>query len=285
MPQQPSDSSSMNWPLWQRQIKAIVRLELRRNVFAPRGLWVFFLAFAPALVAGAHSAIETVRPHACSIERDTVVLAWVFQLFYVRVALFFGSLGIFVRLFRGEMTEQTLHYYLLAPLRREVMLVGKYLAGILGSAVLFVVGGATSFVLLYLHHGARITPFLIDGSGFAQLGAYLGVLVLGSIGYGAVFLATNVAFKNPALFAIAFFGWEAINGMLPAALQWLSVTFYLKPLFPMAPPVVGISGLFTVVVEPIPVWLSVVCVISFSFVAVTLGALRVRTVEIDQAAD
>ena len=38
-------------------------------------------------------------------------------------------MGIFSNLFRGEMLEKTLHYYYLTPLRRELLVAGKYLGG------------------------------------------------------------------------------------------------------------------------------------------------------------
>jgi ABC-type transport system involved in multi-copper enzyme maturation permease subunit len=279
------NSFSEPWPLWRRQILAIWRLEIGRNLFAPIGLWVFFLAFAPAVIAGAHSVREALRPGACSFAHDTEILALIFQLFYLRLAFFFGCLGIFVRLFRGEMVDRTLHYHLLAPLRREVLVVGKFLAGSLGSATVFVAGGATTFTLMYAHHGSDATAFLLHEQGLLHLGAYLGVTVLGCLGYGAVFLALSLIFKNPVLAAVVFLGWESIAGMLPAALQYLSVAFYLKPLFPVEAPVVGFSGLFTVVVEPIPVWLAVVCLLLYSLAVVTVAAVRIRYVEIDQGTD
>ena len=63
------------------------------------------------------------------------------QFYYIRLGVFFGCLGIFSRLIRGEMVERSLHFYLLAPLRREVLLLGKYVAGSISSVMLF--GAAT----------------------------------------------------------------------------------------------------------------------------------------------
>ena len=54
----------------------------------------------------------------------------IFQLFFVRLVVFFGCFGIFTYLVRGEMLERSLHFYFLAPLRRDVFVVGKYLAGV-----------------------------------------------------------------------------------------------------------------------------------------------------------
>ena len=63
------------------------------------------------------------------ISDDTAVLAGVVQLYYIRLGIFFGCLGIFSRLIRGEMIERSLHYYLLSPVRREVILLAKFFAG------------------------------------------------------------------------------------------------------------------------------------------------------------
>ena len=63
-----------------------------------------------------------------------MVFAAMFQFFYLRAAIFFGCMGIFSNLFRGEMLEKTLHYYYLTPMRRELLVAGKYLAGPVGGA-------------------------------------------------------------------------------------------------------------------------------------------------------
>ena len=47
--------------------------------------------------------------HAESRE-DRTVYAGIFQFFYLRLAIFFGCLGIFMNLFRGEMLDKTLHF-------------------------------------------------------------------------------------------------------------------------------------------------------------------------------
>src|SRR5262249_30292379 len=48
-------------------------------------------------------------------EDDRAVFAGIFQYFYLRLAIFFGCLGIFMYLFRGEMSNRTLHFWFLAP--------------------------------------------------------------------------------------------------------------------------------------------------------------------------
>ncbi len=55
---------------------------------------------------------------------------------YLRLAIFFGCLGIFMYLFRGEMSNRTLHFWFLAPARREVLLAGNDAAGLIALAAI-----------------------------------------------------------------------------------------------------------------------------------------------------
>jgi hypothetical protein len=64
-----------------------------------------------------------------SLQQVSLIFATIFQFYFLRLAVFFGCAGIFMNLFRGEMLDKSLHFYLLTPMRREVLLAGKYLAG------------------------------------------------------------------------------------------------------------------------------------------------------------
>ena len=65
-----------------------------------------------------------------------IVLAGIVQFYYIRLGVFFGCLGIFSRLIRGEMIERSLHFYLLAPVRREILLLAKFAAGSISALLL-----------------------------------------------------------------------------------------------------------------------------------------------------
>src|SRR5450432_1591028 len=45
-------------PMWWAQIRAVIRLEIRKTFFAKRGLWIYLLALAPVALFLAHSLIE-----------------------------------------------------------------------------------------------------------------------------------------------------------------------------------------------------------------------------------
>ena len=105
------------WSLWWLQARRVARIELRRNLLAKRAWWIYFLAFVPTVIILIHLLKE--RHPAFDMAQDTTILAGIVQFYYVRLGIFFGCLGIFSRLIRGEMIERSLHFYLLSPVRRS----------------------------------------------------------------------------------------------------------------------------------------------------------------------
>jgi ABC-type transport system involved in multi-copper enzyme maturation permease subunit len=267
------------WRLWGTQLNAIVRLETRRNLFSWRGAWVYFLAFAPTLIIFVHTVASNARSYD-SLEDDTRVLAAIFQFYYVRIAIFFGALGIFARLIRGEMIERSLHYALLAPVRREVLLIGKFVAGCVRSLLLFETAVMTSFFLLYAHHGNAGWQYIFDGQGLSQILSYSTITALACLGYGSIFLLFSMLLKNPAPAALMLMGWEFISSVLPPLLQRFSISAYLKHLMPVTVPVRGIFALLTVNTEPIPAWLAVVGSLLLTTAVLAVSCWRMRTLEI-----
>jgi len=267
-------------PLRRRQVWAAMSLELRRIFTAWGSLGLLLLASAPPLVIAAHAAAG----RGCRLDEETLILAGIVQLYYVRVGIFFGCLVIFVRLLRGELAERTLHYSFLAPVRREMLVVGKFLAGALTTIAVFGTGILASFSLMYAHFAAG-PDFVLHGPGLAHLRAYLLVAVLACLGYGAVFLALSLLLRNPIVPAVVVFFWEGLNGALPVWLKRFSVTYYLKPLFPVELPVPGILGLFTVVAEPTPAWLAVTGLLVFAALVLAFACWRVRRLEVLYSSD
>jgi ABC-type transport system involved in multi-copper enzyme maturation permease subunit len=271
------------WELWTRQIAAILRMDLRKNFLSRRGIWIYLLAFAPVAVIALHVILD--RHSIDSIRLDTEVLAGIFQLFYLRFGIFFGCLGIFTWLFRGEIIEKSLHYYLLAPVRREVLLVGKFIGGLLTSATLFGLGVFLSFSLTYLHFGAAGEYYVFNGPGMGELLAYLGVTLLACIGYGSFFLTLSLMMKNPVIPAILVLGWETFTPILPSLVQRFSITYYLKQLCPVSIPAQGLMALFTVVSEPVSTFAAILGPIVLAVLVLLLACKFVRRLEISYVAE
>jgi hypothetical protein len=169
-------------------------------------------------------------------EEDRAIFAGIFQYFYLRLFIFFGCLGIFMNLFRAEMSNRTLHFWLLAPARREVLLAGKYAAGLIASSTIF--GGGTLLALaamIWPHDAVEIQAYW-NASGMSHVFWYGAAAVLGCVGYGSVFLAIGMYVRNPIIPAAVLLAWEGVNGILPHVLQKMSVLYYLQSLCPVPAP-------------------------------------------------
>jgi ABC-type transport system involved in multi-copper enzyme maturation permease subunit len=265
------------WELWWIQAYRLTRIELRRNLFSWKATWIYFLAFVPTVIIFVHLLVD--HPVSEMID-DTNVLAGIIQLYYIRLGVFFGCLGIFTRLIRGEMIERSLHFYLLSPVRREVLLLSKFVAGSITAVLLFASATVLDFAFMYLGFGAAGRDYIFNGPGLGQLGAYLAIIVLACLGYGAVFLLLSMMFKNPTPAAMLVLGWEAINPVLPSLLQKLSVASYLRHLMPVAVASDGIFALLTVQTEPVSAWAATVGLVLLIAAVLSYSCYRIRTLEI-----
>ena len=350
--------------LWLAQIASVMRLELKKSFFARRGLWIYLLAFGPALIYLIH-AVDVTRDHEhrqallkshpvetsalqlveagmpeervlsilgepyqrdtfrfgrrqmnaytvlhytdgdsdysfgivngvvgrinhqdrCNVQKDSAIFATVFQFFYLRLAVFFGCVGIFMNLFRGEMLDKSLHFYLLSPMRREVLLAGKYLAGLFAAVVIFTLGTALQIAALSWHFEPGQVAAYMHATGWSDILSYLGVTALACAGYGSIFLAAGLVFKNPIIPATGVMLWEGINLFLPGVLKKISVIYYLQALCPtVAAPESDINPLLRLLIssaEPPAAWLALTGLAIVTLAVLAVAGLRARRLEIN----
>jgi ABC-type transport system involved in multi-copper enzyme maturation permease subunit len=275
MPNARPGSNRSAWPIWRAQIAAIMRLEIRKNFLGKRGVLIYLLVFGQVLLAAvAFPQLPTIRGN---IGEANMVGANMYEGVILRTVVFFGCAWIFMNLFRGEMVDKSLHYYLLAPVRREVLLAGKYISGLLVSIVLFTIATVGTLFFLYLAVGSPAnTQYLFHGPGLIQVLSYVEITWLAAAGYGAFFLIVGLFFRNPIIPAILIYGWEWINFLLPPVLKKISIIHYLHSLTPV--PVS--EGPFALVAEPTPGWLSITGLLVVCVVVLLLAAVRIRRLEI-----
>jgi len=263
-----------------------MRIDLRKTFFAKRGLWIYFLALAPEIPMIGHWLIPTHGPND-TLGQDVQIFAGIFQFFYLRVAIFFGCVGIFSNLFRGEMMDKSLHYYLLAPVRREVLVAGKFLSGLTAAIVIF--GGSTilQFPAMFWHHGRELmNAYMFQGPGMSHLISYVIAATLACVGYGSLFLAAGVLFRNPLIPAALLLVWEGINGFLPALLKKFSIIYWLQSICPIPMPAQNAGGrgnilaLLVIDIDPAPAVIAIANLLLISAFVIVWAALRARKLEI-----
>lgn len=359
--------------LWWTQVKAVIRLELKKTFFAKRGLWIYAVAALPVLIFIAYAVAMSNQQHrtariaresekqlsyqdlrsvktgmtrdevvtilgkppldfhwtehrptgpgsiediaherfqysdgqndlfvdllndkvesvnvqdAYNLGQDAIMFAGVFQFFFLRLAIFFGCLGIFMNLFRGEVLDRSLHFYFLSPIRREVLMAGKFLAGFLATCTIFVTSEILQTLAFLWHFNPHTRDlYLYHHHGLEHAAIYVGVTVLACIGYGAFFLVAGMLFRNPIIPAAAILVWEFINPFLPSLLKQFSVIYYLKSLCPVEVPVSpGTPSLLALLISnanPVSAPLAIVGILVVACIALFVSSVQVKRMEIN----
>jgi ABC-type transport system involved in multi-copper enzyme maturation permease subunit len=271
-----------SWSLWTRQIVAIMSLEIRKNFLGRRALLLYLIAGLPIVLLSMLALFPPPTREMETFSQLSQVYAAVYGGLILRTLIFFGCAWVFMNLFRGEVVDRSLHYYFLAPVKREVLVVGKYLSGLAATVLLFSITTVGSMLILYFWlFPTESKTYFLAGAGAGQLLSYLGVTILACIGYGAVFLIVGLRFRNPIIPGLLLYGWEWINFLLPPLLKKISVIHYLQSLVPVHMS----EGPFAVLVEPTPALIAVPSLLVFTCIVLFLAGLHIRRMEINYAGD
>jgi ABC-type transport system involved in multi-copper enzyme maturation permease subunit len=272
--------SAGSWTRWRRQAWAVARHELGRALLGRRVLPVLLLVAMPLSLAGLR-ALFLPGSQRADLSHSTADFAQMFALFHLRFVVFFACALLFAKLFRGEILERSLHYSLLAPVRREVLVAGKYVGGVIAAWLVLLSTTALTFVLFHLPHGAAGIQQLLSPTGASHLAGYLAVVALACCAYGALFLLAGLYFGNPMVPGLLFLGWEVATPFLPPALKALSVVHYLSSLLPV-PPSLGPLALLS---RPIDPWLAGLGLLAATAVLLVLAVRKARRLEVTYAAE
>jgi ABC-type transport system involved in multi-copper enzyme maturation permease subunit len=271
------------WRMRARQTAAVVGLELGRLVRGRRLIAVYLLNLLPVLALVAAVIVQKLvvgRP----IDSGNLAtgFAVLFSTFMMRCMIFFSCVAVFVQLLRGEVMEKTLHYYLLSPVRREVVIVGKFVAGLIAVTVLCCASVLASHLLTFSRlGGAGAGNYYSTGPGVAHLLSYLAATVLACIGYGAVFTLLGVLLRNPMIPALLLLGWEGVLFLMPQFLKQLSVAHYVTSLVPVR----MAAGPLAVLAEPTSPLTGAARLLALALVAILIAARQARHLETSYATD
>lgn len=277
---QTPETGSSSWGLWLRQVRAIVSLELEKNFFGRRSILIYLIAGLPLLPAIIFAFVP-LNPNDINFNDLSKIYAFLYHNLILRTVVFFGCAWIFMNLFRGELVDRSLHYYFLSAVRREVLVTGKYISGLITSMVLFTATTVLAMLLFYFpHFYSQSVRFFTDGLGFNHLLAYAGITMLACVGYGAFFLVVGLFVRNPVIPALLLYGWEWLNFLLPPLLKKISIIHYLNSMMPMPASAFISEGPFAVVAEPTPAWISIPSMLLLTVVVLIIAAYRTRHMEI-----
>jgi ABC-2 type transport system permease protein len=147
-------------------------------------------------------------------------------LIYVRFLV--PVLGVFygTSLIADEVDDKTITYLFTRPIRRSAVIIGKYLAYLICTALLLLPSVVVLFFLVVPIGRGRTV-----GEMFPLLLNDLGMLAVGLAAYGAVFAFIGARLKRPLLVGLLFaLGWEPAVGITPGYVKRLTVAYYLQAL-------------------------------------------------------
>ncbi len=282
------NTSGLDWGLIARQIAGILRLELRRNLLSRRSFGLYFLAFSPVglfVIWALSPATEVLSGPAEAVAQ---VFAPIFGGFppiflgYLPTIIFLSALITFMSLFRSEILEHSLHYYYLTPVRRWVLVTGKYCSALISACCVFSVSTTLLFLLICIPFGlGDASQYILQGPGLGYLTTYIGLAIMACIGYGAVFLLLGLFFRNAIVPAAFIWAWESINFILPSLLQKISVIHYIRTLYPIPLP----EGWLAVTTDATSPWMSVPGLLIFTALVLTFAGWRAGRMEVNYEGD
>ncbi|HEY6806705.1 MAG TPA: hypothetical protein VI306_24210 [Pyrinomonadaceae bacterium] len=281
MPVKTSISSS-NWSLWLRQIAAILRLEVEKNFLGRRSFLIYLITFLPLFPLLVLAVLTPPGNEWKDFNKYATIYGFLYNGLILRTVVFFGCAWIFMNLFRGELIDRSLHYYFLSAVRRDVLLIGKYISGLITSMVLFTSLTVVAMLLLYFpRFSSQSMRFFLEGQGLTQILTYAGITMLACVGYGAFFLVVGLFIRNPIIPALLLYGWEWLNFLLPPLLKKISVIHYLNSLVPVPMS----EGPFAVIAQPTPAYIAIPSMLLVAALVLLLSGYRIRHMEIRYGSD
>lgn len=277
-----AEKMPLNWSLWLRQIGAIFRRELEKNFLSRRSALMYLIAFLPLFPLAILGLVTPPGNEWRDFNQYSIIYSFIYNALIMRTLVFFGSAWIFMNLFRAELVDRSLHYYFLSPVRREVLVVGKYISGLVTSILLFTTTTVVAMLLLYFpHFYSQSLRYFTEGRGLSQLLTYAGITILACVGYGAFFLVVGLFVRNPIIPAVLLYGWEWLNFLLPPILKKVSVIHYLNSLVPVPLN----EGPLAVIADPTPAWIAIPSMIVVTMLVLIIAAYRIRHMEIRYGSD
>ncbi|MEM9290828.1 MAG: hypothetical protein AAGD01_04035 [Acidobacteriota bacterium] len=266
------DASSS--PLWRRQLSGVWRMEVKKNLLSLRIVPTLLLAALPVGLVTLLAVLHIFFGEGNEGSGAAVnVYSYIYRFYFLKVAIFFGTLTVFLHLFRSDLLERSLHYYMLCPIPRHLLVLGKYLAGLLATSVLLVSATAVTFLVVFGVFG--------EGLPLGDLLAYCGVTLMGCLGYGALFMLSGLYFRSPVVPPLALYLWEVLIAFLPPVLKRFSVIHYLISLLPVNP----VTGVFEVLSEPTPTYFAIPGLLILAAAALALAVLKAKKLEVTYSDD
>jgi ABC-type transport system involved in multi-copper enzyme maturation permease subunit len=262
-------------PFWNGVFR-VFDMSVAQMLWSRRTVFMLLATGAPAAIAVLLRVIDEMGMSSFRVNGvpvpGPVIFGGMIWLLYLRFVV--PVLGAFygTSLISDEVEDRTITYLFTRPVPRGAVIMGKYLAYLVCTALVVLPSVTAVYLLITPVSGGSI------GATFPQLLTDLGLLALGLAVYGAVFALIGALMPRPLVAGLMLvFGWEQVALLVPGYLRRFTVAHYLQALVPHSMPqddtVTAIQSLFS---DPPAVMASILSLAAILAVSLWLAA---RTVE------
>jgi len=227
----------------------VFELSLGEMLWSKRTIFMALVVGGPVILAIVvrllqASGIPALRVNGARVGGSAMFGMMIWVLF---VRFIIPVLGVFygTALVADEVEDKTITYLFTRPIQRGAVLMGKYLAYLVCTALVVL----PSVMIVYF----MIVPFSEVPSSFGLLVKDLGILAVGLAVYGALFALIGAVLKRPLVIGLIFaFGWEQMALLMPGYLKRFTLAHYVQALVPHAMPAEGPASLLQAVFRDVP---------------------------------
>ncbi len=236
-------------PPYFSSVMRIFDLSLGQMLWSRRTIFLALVVGGPIVLAVVSRVVQATGVAPLRVNGVQVSGAGIFgmMIWVLFVRFIVPVLGVFygTALIADEVEDKTLTYLFARPIQRGAVLIGKYLAYLVCTALVVL----PSVMIVYF----LLVPFDEIGGSFIPLVKDLGILAIGLAVYGALFALLGALLKRPLLVGLVFaFGWEQVALLVPGYLRRFTVAYYLQALVPHAMPSDGAISILETVFREVP---------------------------------
>lgn len=282
------------WHRWTAQSWAVALHEFRRLRHGRHALGRLLLISVPVVFALLVAAVLTGQAdHAFSeplvihgerraVGAELLQIARLFRFLNLPFVVFMATASLFANLYSSEIADRTLHHLFLLPVRREIITIGKYVAGVVVAFLTALVAWLLAMGILVSIHGAPAAiSWALSLTGLKHVAAYATMLFLATAAYGALFLAIGALFRSPSLVAAAFWGWEQLTIFLPTGFKRFSIIQWVTSFMPMS---VTTDSMFATLGDPEHPAVAVLVLAATVILCVAAATWRARHIQVSYGA-
>lgn len=203
----------MNLNAYISGILAIFKYSTRKILLNKRWVITLLIALLVAGIMGYAGSQDNDTLDSGSYFMDILILSFIMPI----VAMIYGA-----SLIRNEIEDKSITQVITAPLDRSISYLGYYISLATSLSLIMIFINLIGWLAFFAPNG-------ISGNALGILAAMIGLSVIGSLVYSALFQLTGTIFKRPVYFGLFFaFIWEGFIGSIPGAIGSYTIKHFIR---------------------------------------------------------